>query len=104
MASKLLGIAGSGGIAFGKAYIVSEVDLSFDTYSTLQVDQEISRLHHALSQAEIDLQKIREKVRQEQGIANATIFDEQILVLNEYEIIKTIIEIIIEDKYITQCN
>src|SRR5690625_52923 len=99
MASKLLGIAGSGGIAFGKAYIVSEVDLSFDTYSTLQVDQEISRLHHALSQAEIELQKIREKVRQEQGIANATIFDAQILVLHDPKLIKTIKEKIIEDKY-----
>jgi len=104
MASKLLGIAGSGGIAFGKAYIVSEVDLSFDTYSTLQVDQEISRLHHALSQAEIDLQKIREKVRQEQGIANATIFDAQILVLHDPELIKTIKEKIIEDKYTAESS
>ncbi len=104
MVSKLLGIAGSGGIAFGKAYIVSEVDLSFDTYSTLPVDQEISRLHHALSQAETDLQKIREKVRQEQGIANATIFDAQILVLHDPELIKTIKEKIIEDKYTAESS
>ena len=98
MESKLLGIAVSGGIAFGKAYIVGEVDLSYEAYSTVQAEKELSRLHCALSQAEKDLQQIREKVQQEQGIANATIFDAQILVLHDPELMQTIKDKIFEEK------
>lgn len=93
------GIAVSRGIAFGKAYVIKDVDLTFDTYATSDATTELARLQTALDQAESDLERIQEKVEHEQGMSNAAIFDTQILVLHDPDLMNTIKKHIEADAY-----
>src|SRR5699024_7555105 len=90
MDKKVLGMAVSGGIAFGKAYVIQEHELTFDTYSSRDAAEELKKLQHALHRAEDDLQRIRKKVLKEQGADNAAIFDAQILSLHDPELLQAI--------------
>lgn len=90
MSKKVLGIAVSGGIAFGKAYVVEELDLSFETFASSEAETELARLQTALDQSETDLLRIQEKVRLEQGSDNALIFGAQILALHDPEVMKVV--------------
>lgn len=84
------GIAASGGIAFGKAYVIKEQPITFDTYSKKNPSEELAQLERALAKAEDELQHIRHTVGEEQGVENAAIFDAQLLVLDDPELLQSI--------------
>src|SRR5699024_2908520 len=98
MSSSLRGIAASRGIAFGKAYKLAEPELSFSKKQTAESSSEIKKLHHSLKKAQEDLARIRSKVHQEQGEANAQIFDAHLLLLEDPELIASIEEKITAEK------
>ena len=84
------GIPVSRGIAFGQAYVIKKHDLSFDTYSSLTTEEELTRLQTALIEAEADLIQIQDKIRSEQGAHNAAILDAQILALHDPELMESV--------------
>ena len=84
------GIAASGGIALGTAYVIKEVAYTFDTYSQKQALDEWARFEVALWKAESELLQIREKVVTEQGEENAAIFDAQLLILHDPDLLQMI--------------
>lgn len=90
MTEKLIGIAAADGYGFGKAYELVEPDLSFEATTEEETQDEIQRLQHALELALSELDKIKQKVLQEQGEENAKIFDAHMLVLQDPELIKAI--------------
>jgi len=98
MSSSLRGIAASRGIAFGKAYKLAEPELSFSKKQAADSSSEIEKLHHSLKKAQEELVRIRSKVHQEQGEANAQIFDAHLLLLEDPELIASIEEKITAEK------
>lgn len=84
------GIPVSRGIAFGKAHVVKEHELSFETFSSSTPINEITRFKNALEASEQDLKLIQEKVQKEQGTHNAAILDAQILALHDPELMESI--------------
>lgn len=79
----LKGIVASSGIAFGKAYILSNPDLSIPTYSISSVSDEIRRLQVALRKSRHEIEAIRAQVAKQQGEQNAAIFDSHLLMLDD---------------------
>lgn len=92
MSTMIEGIAASRGIAFGKAYIIKEQAITFDTYSHRPAADEWARFEQALSNAEQELKDIRRKVSTEQGEGNAVIFDAQLLVLHDPDLLQSVQE------------
>lgn len=90
MSKPIHGIPVSRGIAFGQAYVIQKHDLSFDTYSSLTTEEELTRLQTALIEAEADLVQIQDKIRSEQGAHNAAILDAQILALHDPELMESV--------------
>lgn len=90
MATQLQGISAANGYAFGKAYELTEPDLSFSAYDIDNPDTEAARFHDALAKTKQDLQQIRDKVAQEQGEENAKIFDAHMLVLEDPDLIQSV--------------
>lgn len=98
MQASLHGIAASHGIAFGKAYKLTEPDLTFEVQTIQNSDAEINRFHEAINKSKRELEQIRKKVSQEQGEENAAIFDAHILVLHDPEFTTAIEGKIKDDK------
>jgi len=90
MNNPIHGIPVSRGIAFGQAHVIQKHNLSFDTYSSLTAEEEVTRLQIALKEAEADLVHIQDKVRDEQGVHNAAILDAQILALHDPELLESV--------------
>jgi len=91
MALFLNGIAASTGIAFGKAYKLTEPGLSFKKIVIENIEQELTKLHTSIEYARNELQHIRKRTAIELGEENAAIFDAHLLVLKDPELI-TLIE------------
>lgn len=90
MLKKTHGIPVSRGIAFGKAHVVKQHELSFETFSSSTPEKEVNRLKKALTESELDLKQIQEKAQKEQGKYNAAILDAQILALHDPELLASV--------------
>lgn len=86
----LRGIAASGGIAMGKAFLLVEPELSVTKKSILNPDKEIARFHAAVNTVKKQIQIVRDRTETELGKVNAAIFDAHLLVLSDPEIIETV--------------
>ena len=86
----LSGIAASGGIAMGKAFLLMEPELSVAKKPILHPKNEIARFHAAVHTVKQQLQIVRDRTEMELGKANAAIFDAHILVLSDPEIIEAV--------------
>jgi phosphoenolpyruvate-protein phosphotransferase (PTS system enzyme I) len=96
--SFISGIAASGGIAIGKAYILNEPDLSFEEKQIDNPDKEIERFRSAISASKAELEGIRSHASESLGEDKAAIFDAHLLVLSDPELLTPIEEKIIMDK------
>jgi len=96
--SFISGIAASGGIAIGKAYILNEPDLSFDEKQIDNPDKEIERFRSAIAASKAELEGIRSHASESLGEDKAAIFDAHLLVLSDPELLTPIEEKITKDK------
>lgn len=87
MTELLKGIAASNGIAIGKAFLMTEPDLTVTKSTVTNKEDEIIRFHEAVTAAKLELQKIRDRAEVDLGPENAAIFDAHLLVLSDPELI-----------------
>ena len=87
MAEKLTGIAASSGVAVAKAYLLVQPDLSFETVTVENTDNEEARLDAALEASTGELNVIREKAVESLGNEAAAVFDAHLMVLADPEMI-----------------
>ena len=87
MAEKLTGIAASSGVAVAKAYLLVQPDLSFETVTVENADNEEARLDAALEASTGELNVIREKAVESLGNEAAAVFDAHLMVLADPEMI-----------------
>lgn len=86
MTNRLVGIAASDGIAIGKAYLLTEPDLSFDKVSINDPEGEVKRLLDSFEKSKSEIQGIREHVAQAVGEEEAQVFDAHFMVLSDPEL------------------
>ncbi len=98
MSQKVKGIAVSEGISTAKVFILKDADLSYKEKNITDAEGEISRLNNALSSAVVDLEKLRDNVKESMGADKAMIFDAHILVLQDPETTKMVNELISTNK------
>ncbi|HCN74629.1 phosphoenolpyruvate--protein phosphotransferase [Pseudolactococcus plantarum] len=94
MTEKLTGIAASSGVAVAKAYLLVQPDLSFETVTVENTDNEEARLDTALEASTGELNVIREKAVESLGNEAASVFDAHLMVLADPEMIGQIKETI----------
>lgn len=94
MTEKLTGIAASSGVAVAKAYLLVQPDLSFETVTVENTDNEEARLDTALEDSTSELNVIREKAVESLGNEAAAVFDAHLMVLADPEMIGQIKETI----------
>lgn len=87
MTEILKGIAASSGIAIGKAFLMTEPDLTVTKSTVANKEEEITRFHEAVNAAKLELQKIRDRAEVDLGTENAAIFDAHLLVLSDPELL-----------------
>ncbi|MET0959878.1 MAG: phosphoenolpyruvate--protein phosphotransferase [Psychrobacillus psychrotolerans] len=87
MTEILKGIAASSGIAIGKAFLMTEPDLTVTKSTVTNKEDEITRFHEAVNAAKLELQKIRDRAEVDLGTENAAIFDAHLLVLSDPELL-----------------
>ena len=87
MAEKLTGIAASSGVAVAKACLLVQPDLSFETVTVENTDNEEARLDAALEASTGELNVIREKAVESLGNEAAAVFDAHLMVLADPEMI-----------------
>ncbi len=81
MTSMLKGIAASSGVAVAKAYLLVQPDLSFETVTVDNIENEEARLDAALAAAQSELQIIKDKAVDSLGEEAAAVFDAHMMVL-----------------------
>ncbi|OFI48285.1 phosphoenolpyruvate--protein phosphotransferase [Floricoccus tropicus] len=94
MSEVLKGIAASDGVAVAKAYLLVQPDLSFETVTVENTDNEEARLDAALAASQGELQAIRDKAVSSLGEEAASVFDAHLMVLSDPEMIGQIKETI----------
>ncbi len=96
------GILASPGIAFGKALLLTEdeIIISSKKISSDQVEQEIERFKAGRSKAAAQLELIKIKASESLGEEKAAIFSSHIMLLEDDEFAKEIIDLITK-KYVT---
>ncbi len=95
----LKGVAASPGVAIGPAFVFQQEDLSFDAERAAADPQaEQKRVEAALQTAREQLAAIYEKVLKEDGEEQAAIFDAQMQMLADPELVGSIDKSIIEKK------
>ncbi len=77
----LKGIAASSGVAVAKAYLLVQPDLSFETVTVENIENEEARLEAALAAAQSELQIIKDKAVDSLGEEAAAVFDAHMMVL-----------------------
>ncbi|WP_301109568.1 phosphoenolpyruvate--protein phosphotransferase [Sporosarcina sp.] len=87
---QLHGIAASRGIAIAKAYCLVESDLQVEKKTVADIPKEIERFQSALAASKEELEAIREKAEKEMGVEEAAIFNAQILVSSDPELIDSV--------------
>ena len=77
----LKGIAASSGVAVAKAYLLVQPDLSFETVTVENIENEEARLDAALAAAQSELQIIKDKAVDSPAEEAAAVFDAHMMVL-----------------------
>lgn len=77
----LKGIAASSGVAVAKAYLLVQPDLSFETVTVENIENEEARLDAALAAAQSELQIIKDKAVDSLGEEATAVFDAHMMVL-----------------------
>ena len=87
MIENIKGIAASGGIAIGKAFLMMEPDITVSKATVANTEVEVTRFNEAVNAAKHELQKIRDRAEVDLGAENAAIFDAHLLVLSDPELL-----------------
>ncbi len=92
------GIAASNGIVIGKAFVVNDSKLELPRYaiSPDEKDQELARLHQAMTKTQAQLTGIRDSLAAKAGDEEAAIFDAHLMILEDPMLADTITERIIQ--------
>lgn len=93
-----MGIAASDGIAIGKAYLLTEPDLTFAKKTIDNPEGEITRLLDSFENAKSEVQAIRDHVAIAVGEEEAQVFDAHVMVLSDPEMLDTIKSNITDNK------
>jgi phosphotransferase system enzyme I (PtsI) len=98
----VLGIPASPGIAIGPAYVVrsQKLDVPHATVTTDQIEIEISRFREACDLAIRRTSELRDTVEQRLGSVQAKIFDPQVLMLQDPDLIEATVTYI-QDSFLT---
>ncbi|RCW62078.1 phosphoenolpyruvate--protein phosphotransferase [Halanaerobium sp. ST460_2HS_T2] len=85
----LEGIAASPGIAIGKSLLKLEKEIEIDkeNIENDQVEQEIEKLHNALTESKKQLQELKEETAEKLGEEKAEIFAAHLMILDDPEVI-----------------
>ncbi|KIX90039.1 phosphoenolpyruvate-protein phosphotransferase [Staphylococcus microti] len=97
MSTMIKGIAASDGVAIAKAYMLVEPDLSYSEQTTEDPAGEVKKFNDALTNAKVELTKIRNNAEEQLGPDKAAIFDAHLLVLDDPELINPIESMIKDD-------
>lgn len=83
------GIAAAPGIVLGRALVVKEVKIRVErrTIAAEQISEELQRLEKSIHQANLDLERIKEKAEREIGEQEAQIFEAHQMILQDPEFI-----------------
>ncbi len=102
MGETVLGIPASPGIAIGPAYVVrsQKLDVPHATVTTDQIEIEISRFREACDLAIRRTSELRDTVEQRLGSVQAKIFDPQVLMLQDPDLIEATVTYI-QDSFLT---
>lgn len=97
---KLKGIAVSGGIGIGKAYLLGKEELSIPKrkISYADISREIYRLEEALIETRREILALQRKIPQEPGFDHALVFEAHLLVIEDRVLIEDVIGQIKEKK------
>ncbi|KYG90605.1 phosphoenolpyruvate--protein phosphotransferase [[Bacillus] sp. KCTC 13219] len=87
MIGNLKGIAASGGVAIGKAFLMIEPDLTITKTTIGSKEAEVTKFYEAVNAAKLELEKIRKRAEIDLGSENAAIFDAHLLVLSDPELL-----------------
>ena len=90
MERRIIGIAASDGVAIGKAYLLTEPDLSFEKKNVFDTENEKSRLQDSIEISKKEIQTIRDRVAETVGEEEAQVFDAHLMVLSDPELIDSI--------------
>lgn len=90
MERRIIGIAASDGVAIGKAYLLTEPDLSFEKKNVSDTENEKSRLQDSIEISKKEIQTIRDRVAETVGEEEAQVFDAHLMVLSDPELIDSI--------------
>ena len=96
----LEGIAASPGIAIGQSLIKKEKEIEIDreNISDDQVEQEIEKLHKALTESKKSLEKLKKETAEKLGEEKAEIFNAHLMILDDPEVIPAFENKIKDDK------
>jgi len=85
----LEGIAASPGIAIGKSLlkIEKEIEIDRENIADDQVEQEIEKLHNALTKSKKQLEELKEETAEKLGEEKAEIFAAHLMILDDPEVI-----------------
>lgn len=85
----LEGIAASPGIAIGKSLlkIEKEIEIDRENIADDQVEQEIEKLHNALTESKKQLEQLKEETAEKLGEEKADIFAAHLMILDDPEVI-----------------
>jgi len=91
----------SAGLAMGPCVLIHEEKLVVNDriLHASDVEQEVARLDKALEDAREELVSLREKVRQEVGVAEAHVFDAHLLLLDDSELIGWVRKAVVSEKH-----
>ncbi len=92
MAMHLKGIAASSGISIAKAYILTAPNLVVTERKVSTPEDEINKLDQAIQSAEVDLQKLKEKITNDQGAEAGLIFEAHLTILADPEYMSAVKE------------
>lgn len=102
MSEVVQGIAASPGIAIGRAHVVrwARLDVPHATVAADRVDAEVDRFNRAREEARRRTQALRERVAERLGTVQAKIFDPQLLMLEDPDLVEGTLTYICES-YLT---
>ncbi len=92
------GIAAAPGIAIGRVFVKKEAETLIKKKAVADINGELDRLDHALTQAKQELTALKESTAEKMGEKNAEIFQAHLMFLSDPEFIAGIEQQISEDK------
>jgi phosphoenolpyruvate-protein phosphotransferase len=95
---KLTGVPAAPGISDGPSFLYREQAITIPHYEIEDLDTELQRFEHALTTADVQIEKLRAKAESETGVDEAAIFDAHALFLQDPTLISAVQEAIHERK------